>query len=783
MFGLGLSPPRTKVSLPADDRGLEEVGWRPPEKFQKGFVPKHSDTGTTGLTSEVFTPEGVVLHPPPMHGRTARPLGAFGGMGVASKPGSYPPGRSGPAEGALGGEHGHALNSAAPWLRGLDLADPGDSLAKSPPKSSVLSGGRAGHEEFWENGWTTIASRDLRAEIATAELDLLKESDEARAVRLQAEREAEAAAKIVRAREARQLYAGLDSGIERMQMQRGGAKAGPETFLWKDSSSRSVEDSLSPHSSGAEADVDSQGLPGGYTDSGDKLALAGGDQRQNSFQSPRGGLSQGGALSPAARHRQQKQLLQRQLEEEHARLELRIANRTSGANGANGDHKIGPPKSARVPLGLSLWCGSGIEGGQDLAEGGSGSGQEDRDPSPQSPLAEKRKHATARQEWPEVGVLGLRKHEQHRNGGEALEAERSTPSPPVSLGLALQSGGRDHRMSNTDTLHGSVGQPLGSVGLGRLELGTSRETSDVERGVKRHKDWQEEAWVRSRGAGGQPHQHLPHHPHEERRKAGPREQAKRPRVDPSPGGLSPPPPRAAKAPQKARGFDYPAALRSSVEAFLAQSSGKVSREVGGVLNPSAPLWPPPDRVAKLAPPFTQQELVQREPPSRRIARPTPPAVVPEYPFLPPHVLNRGVPEIPLQGVPVYPHLFGGSPVAPGKVPPYPKGPLDPTVYPFGAVRAVPAAPYGALPPDWAAPFPPHVFAAGFDHKPSVMGGLNHGINPLGKSWADAVSRWQLPHERNGGVPEEEEEARSQSMSWPNSTPIVPGTSLQVGARV
>ncbi|GAQ82350.1 hypothetical protein KFL_001080260 [Klebsormidium nitens] len=106
------------------------------------------------------------------------------------------------------------------------------------------------------------------------------------------------------------------------------------------------------------------------------------------------------------------------------------------------------------------------------------------------------------------------------------------------------------------------------------------------------------------------------------------------------------------------------------------------------------------------------------------------------------------------------------------------------VYPFGAVRAVPAPPYGALPPDWASPFSPHVFAAGFDQKPRVMGGANHGIvNPLGKamqpSWADATSRWQLPHERNRGVPEEAaEDARSQSLSWPNSTPIAPGTSLQ-----
>ncbi|GAQ82351.1 hypothetical protein KFL_001080265 [Klebsormidium nitens] len=584
-FGLGFSPPRSKLVVPAD-RGVEEVGWNPPEKFQKGFVPKHSDTGTTGLTSELLAPDGVVLHSPPMHGRTARPLGAFGGLGVASKPAFYHPGRTLPAEGGLEKENGHAAKLdqlSAPRLRGLDLADPGAQFGKSPPKSSVLSGGRAGHEEFWENGWTTIASRDLRAEIATAELDLLKESDEARAVRLQAEREAEAAAKIVRAREARQLYAGLDNGIERMQ--RGCAKAGAESSLRKESSSRSGEDSLSPHSSGAEADVDSQGLPGGYTDSGDKLALAGGDQRQHSFQSPRGGPSQGRALSPAARQRQQKLLLQRQLEEEGVQLELRIAN---------GDHRPEAPKRARVPLGLSLWCSSGIEGGQEFAEGGSGSGQEDRDPSPQSPLAEKRNNVIGRQDWPEAGVLGLRKDEQHHKGGMALEAERSTPSPPVSLGLALQSGGRQNRMSNTDTLHGSVGQPLGSVGFARLELGTSRETSDVERGVKRHKDWQEDAWGRSRGAAGQPHQHVPNHPpEEERRKAGPREQAKRPRVEPSRGNLSPPPPRAANVPQKARGFDYPAALRSSVEAFLAHSSSGMSHEVGIGLNSSPRCGPPP----------------------------------------------------------------------------------------------------------------------------------------------------------------------------------------------
>ena len=574
------------------------------------------------------------------------------------------------------------------------------------------------------------------------------------------------------------MYAGVDEGISWRPL--GGAKPGTEGPPGKESPSTSVRESLSPHSSGAEADVDSQGMPGGYTDSGDRLALAVGDQQQGSFQSPRAGFFHGGAFSPAERHRK-KLLAQRQPEAEDAQLELRIANRDSGSR----------KKSVKNPFGLTLWCSSGNEGGQEGGEGGSGSGQEERDPSPQSPLADRVPigDETARErEWPEQRI-GTQKPAETWRRGMALEAERSTPSPPVSLGLALQSGSRRKRESETDTLHNSVTQPSCSIGLAHLELNTSREASESgDRKVKRHQRWPdespEEAGVRLRRVAdprltvGIPSGE------EERQKAGFREQVKRPRVEPLSGSLSPPPPRVAKPPQRNRGFDYPAALRSSVEAFLAQSSSGVS---DGGLNPSPPLWPPPERAAKLPPPFVQQELMEKQPPPRRVVHPVSPAVVPDYPLLPPQVVNRPVPEIPLQGVAPYPHVFGGVAGASNKIHPYPKVPLDPTVYPFGAVRAVPAPPYGALPPEWAAPFLPHMFAAGFDpQKARVLGASNHGfVNPPGKAvhpmWAEAMARWQMPREQNRGVAEQgvPEEGRSQSQSWPHSTPL-PGNSLQVG---
>jgi hypothetical protein len=772
----GLTPPGGVV-LPGPEQGVDEMGWRPPEKAPyapNGFVPKHSDhTGTTGVTTDR---EGGLSHPAPIAGRAAREQGVFGGLGVASKPVSELATSPGERLYALSAQQTPVRGEQPVPVRGGVNVDPG----RSPPGSSVLL---SGGEEFWEKGWTTVASRDVRAELATAELDLLKESDAHLAARVEAELGVEKKAKAARAREARRLYDGIDTGFGRMQMGEAASKPEPNS---------PSAASLSVHSSGGDADVESQGLQG-YTDSG-----GGG-----------GGYQDDQALTLG---------LSRSPKKDGPQLDLRIA--TGGGAGV---------PAAKKTLGLSLWCGLGIEGGD---QGGSPRGGE-QDESPQSPLASQGERSPFGEDmligeeirmkaWPEEPAGGVQEEKVSRGGqgfggenrcggvqgsiadkglafqklethggkvvsrgggmfiGEGLggrgltrkDSERSTPSPPITLGLDFAASLHARVGSGVGFMSVGQGNTVGSIRFGELGLGEKTRS-----GMKRSGDWAD----RLDGSVSSPERHraAPGHPP---RVPEFREVPKRPRVE-----LSPPPPKV-RPPKKAQPFDYPSSLRASVQAFLAQSTSGISQELGpGVTAPQAQWraheygFPGGSELGPKAPPKQWGAATYPASQPRRDAsakpRAPPQELAPEYP---PQILDCSNPEaVPGRGFPQ--HYSKGV----NKLLLYPSIPLDPTMYPFGALPAVgPLNPYGAPPPEWAVPYLPQVLGPGFDpprDPPHTFGGLPF-LNPSGKAfhqplWADMVARWQLPDERNGGPAISEE--RERTHSWPNPAPVARG-SLQVG---